>query len=52
MEYLDQFLDFSNKDKDPLEEQRMSEKSENNYIILSFCCLFSTAFLSVFLTWH
>jgi len=29
MEYLDQFLDFSNNDKNPLKKQGMSDKSEN-----------------------
>jgi len=40
MENLDQLLDFSNNDKNPLEEQRMSEKSEN-ITLLKIITLFS-----------
>jgi len=43
MENLDQLLDFSNNDKNPLKEQRMSEKSENT-TLLKIITLF---FLSV-----
>jgi len=43
MEYLDQFSDFTNNDKNPIKEKRMSEKSEN-ITLLKITTLF---FLSV-----
>jgi len=43
MEYLDQFLDFSNNDQNPLKEQRMTEKSEN----IALLKIITLVFLSV-----